>query len=441
MTEASRATLVLQVFSVVLIAILAALFVVTMQRYENLKNSASEGALWAVTQFDRETRKLSREIGITLRQPVIDIEAMERVSTKYDIVYSRLNLLEIGTFDRPFEAYAPSEVLIKEIRTELFSLVGIFDRMSAGEVLSREDLSDVYVSIGSVLDRSERLVASEIAVQANVESDDRAALVKPQLTSAAIAATLLVSILALVVLLRRQLSSVKAAKTEVEMVAADLRNQVDQAVGDVRSREEEIIERLSTAAGHKDGETELHTRRVAAYSEAVALCYGFDKAASHDIRLASLMHDIGKVGIPDVILQKAGRLTDSEFDVMKTHTVVGDEILKESSAPLLQLASVIARSHHERWDGAGYPDGLAGEDIPLAGRIVALADNFDALTSARVYKSAWTVDNALSHISTNAGQQFDPACVRAFEAALPKILEIRNALMEPVALKVSASGM
>lgn len=136
------------------------------------------------------------------------------------------------------------------------------------------------------------------------------------------------------------------------------------------------------------------------------------------------MHDIGKVAIPDAVLLKKGMLTEQEFAEMQKHTTVGCDILRESKSSLLQLAAEIAGSHHERWDGQGYPLRLAGSAIPLSGRIVALADNFDALTTARPYKEAWSVEMAVEHIFGRAGSQFDPACVQAFERALPLIMRI-----------------
>ncbi|RYE58398.1 MAG: HD domain-containing protein, partial [Rhizobiaceae bacterium] len=172
-------------------------------------------------------------------------------------------------------------------------------------------------------------------------------------------------------------------------------------------------------------ETASHTIRVGAYSEAIARAFGLDERLCSDIKLASPMHDIGKVAIPDTVLLKKGKLTEGEFAEMQKHTVAGCDILKESKSGLLQLAAEIAGSHHERWDGQGYPLRKSGEDIPLSGRIVAIADNFDALTTARPYKDAWPVEDAVEHIRQRAGSQFDPACVRAFLIALPAILEIK----------------
>jgi putative two-component system response regulator len=214
------------------------------------------------------------------------------------------------------------------------------------------------------------------------------------------------------------------ARNKLADKAEWLRVEVDKAVHELREREEEIIDRLTIAASYKDEDTARHTRRVGAYSEAIAKAYGLDPSACHDIRLASPMHDIGKVAIPDALLLKSGKLTEQEFAVMQRHTLVGCDILRESKSSLLQLAAEIAGSHHERWDGQGYPFRLAGKAIPLPGRIVALADNFDALTTARPYKEAWTVDRTVDHIRERGGTQFDSECVEAFDRALEEIIEI-----------------
>jgi putative two-component system response regulator len=215
------------------------------------------------------------------------------------------------------------------------------------------------------------------------------------------------------------------ARNKLADKAEWLRVEVDKAIAELRAREEEIIDRLSIAASYKDAETASHTKRVGIYSEAIARAYGLSIELCADIRLASPMHDIGKVGIPDSVLLKKGKLTEQEFAEMQKHTIVGCAILRESNSSLLQLAAEIAGSHHERWDGQGYPSRLAGNAIPLSGRIVALADNFDALTTERPYKEAWPAQKAVDHILERAGSQFDPRCVDAFVLALPDILRSR----------------
>lgn len=196
-----------------------------------------------------------------------------------------------------------------------------------------------------------------------------------------------------------------------------LRSEVEKATRDLREREEEIIHRLALAAGYKDQETADHTRRMAHYCRLVAEGLGLEPELCREIELAAPMHDIGKVGIRDAVLLKPGPLDAAERAHMNEHTAIGSAILDGSKSRLMKLAAEIAATHHERWDGSGYPRGLAGEAIPLAGRIAAVADVFDALTTARPYKQAWSVDSALDHLCERAGIEFDPACVEAFRKA------------------------
>ena len=218
--------------------------------------------------------------------------------------------------------------------------------------------------------------------------------------------------------------SLARARRQLADQAEWLRREVDRAVFELRQREQEIIHRLTLAAGYKDPETSRHTLRVAAYSEAIGFEYGLSEQSCNDIRLAAPMHDIGKVAMPDTVLLKQGRLTEAEYRQMQAHAQIGSDILARSHSSLLQLASEIAASHHERWDGQGYPNRLAGTAIPISGRIVCIADNFDALTTERPYKPAWSFDRTVEHIIGRAGTQFDPDCVSAFQRALPKIQAI-----------------
>lgn len=218
--------------------------------------------------------------------------------------------------------------------------------------------------------------------------------------------------------------SLAEARRQLAERAEWLRREVDKAVRELREREEEIIHRLTLAAGYKDPDTARHTMRVALYSEAIARELGINEERCRDIRLAAPMHDIGKVGIPDTVLLKQGKLTENEFRQMQRHAQIGSDILAKSHSSLLQLAAEIASSHHERWDGQGYPNRIAGEEIPLSGRIVCIADNFDALTSERPYKPAWSYEQTVTHILERSGSQFDPVCVAAFKRALPRIQEV-----------------
>ncbi|MFA7416399.1 MAG: HD domain-containing phosphohydrolase [Rhizobium sp.] len=236
--------------------------------------------------------------------------------------------------------------------------------------------------------------------------------------------------------------SLARARRQLADQAEWLRREVDRAVGELRQREQEIIQRLTLAAGYKDPDTSRHTRRVAAYSEAIAVQLGLTPQRCNDIRLAAPMHDIGKAAMPDKVLLKQGRLTEAEYRQMQVHAQIGSDILANSHSSLLRLASEIAASHHERWDGQGYPNRLAGEDIPVSGRIVCIADSFDALTTERPYKPAWSFERTVEHIVSRAGTQFDPQCVAAFERALPKIREVmendRKEQMQESAIRAAA---
>jgi putative two-component system response regulator len=185
----------------------------------------------------------------------------------------------------------------------------------------------------------------------------------------------------------------------------------------------EVMERLARAAELRDDDTGLHTRRVAGLAGDLATAMGLPDDQVSALRLAATLHDIGRIGIPDSVLLKPGRLTPEEWEVMKTHTVIGARILAEGSSEVLRLAEHIARSHHERWDGGGYPMGLAGTEIPLPARIVALADVYDALTSDRPYRPAWAVPRVLDEIRSGRGTHFDPAVVDAFMARVaPRVV-------------------
>lgn len=187
----------------------------------------------------------------------------------------------------------------------------------------------------------------------------------------------------------------------------------------------QVIQRLGRAAEYRDNETGLHILRMSHFSQVIALAYGLSPKQAEDLLHAAPMHDIGKIGIRDDILLKPGKLTAEEFTEMQRHPLIGAEILGDADSHLLQLAQQVALYHHEKWDGTGYPHGLKGEEIPLEARIVALCDVFDALTSTRPYKSAWSVEDTLAHLQAQKGKHFDPQLVDLLEQELPKILEIR----------------
>ena len=224
----------------------------------------------------------------------------------------------------------------------------------------------------------------------------------------------------------RNLLALRKSQQQLANRAAWLAEEVSKATAEIAAREKEAILRLSRAAEYRDPETGSHLLRMSNYTRLVAAQLGLPPAEQELLLEASPMHDIGKVGTPDHILLKPGRLTPEEFEIMKQHATIGYEILRDSVSPLLQCAAKLAMAHHEKFDGSGYPQGLAGEAIPLHGRIVAVADVFDALTSERPYKKAWTLEAAVDFLKTNAGSHFDPVCVEAFLAVWPQVLEIRQ---------------
>jgi putative two-component system response regulator len=203
-----------------------------------------------------------------------------------------------------------------------------------------------------------------------------------------------------------------------------LEREVHRRTAAIRQREEEIAIRLLVAAGMRDQETGAHVRRIGLFSAAVGEALGWDRSRTADIRVAAPMHDIGKIGIPDAILLKPGRLTDDEYRVMQQHTVIGARMLGGSDISLLNMSSEIALCHHEKWDGSGYPNGLRGEEIPIAARIVAIVDVYDAMVHRRVYKAAIPEFEVLDAMAQAAGRHFDPQLFEVFKGILPVIRQI-----------------
>jgi putative two-component system response regulator len=204
-----------------------------------------------------------------------------------------------------------------------------------------------------------------------------------------------------------------------------LADEVAKATEEIVTRERETLFCLGRAAEFRDPETHEHIVRMSNYSKLIGLQMGLSDEEAEILLLAAPLHDIGKLGTPDNILLKPGKLTTEEFVIMKQHTVIGGKILSNSNSPILQVGALIAMSHHEKFDGSGYPAGTKGKDIPLYGRIVAVADVFDALTSERPYKKAWELERATTLIRESSGGHFDPDVVEAFFAVLPQILEIK----------------
>jgi HD-GYP domain-containing protein (c-di-GMP phosphodiesterase class II) len=209
----------------------------------------------------------------------------------------------------------------------------------------------------------------------------------------------------------------RARQGELESALAD------HALGRRRELEAaalDTLRRLAKAAEYRDDNTPEHTQRVGHLAARLARAVGRDDRTVWLLRQAAPLHDLGKIAVPDSVLLKPGKLTGEEFEVVKTHAVLGARVLAGGDSDLLLCAECVARSHHERWDGTGYPDGLAGEEIPLEGRLVHVADVFDVLVHERPYKESWTVEAAADEIRQGAGTQFDPEVVRAFDALDPR---------------------
>ena len=228
----------------------------------------------------------------------------------------------------------------------------------------------------------------------------------------------------------RNMLLVGDARKQLADRAAWLADEVRKATAQIVARERETVFRLCKAAEYRDPETGAHILRMAHYSQLIARGLGLPVADQDLLLEAAPMHDIGKVGIADKILLKPGRLDAEEFEIMKQHAVYGYELLQGSSSLVLQAGAEIARGHHEKFDGTGYPLGISGTDIPIFSRIVAVADVFDALTSERPYKSAWTLEAAVDFLVKGSGSHFDPDCVQAFLDAWDDAMAIRSRFQE-----------
>ncbi len=209
-----------------------------------------------------------------------------------------------------------------------------------------------------------------------------------------------------------------------------LQQEVEKATKSLVDREHETLQILGKTAEYKDPETASHVARVAKYSKLLAREYGLSQKEQDIIFYAAPFHDLGKVGIEDKILLKPGKLDEDEFKIMKTHAQIGYEILKDSKSEYLQAGAVIALTHHEKWNGSGYPNALTSENIHIFGRIVSIADVFDALTSFRPYKKAWSFEEALKYLDDKSGKDFDPKMVEIFKNKIDEVKEIYNSYLE-----------
>ena len=215
-------------------------------------------------------------------------------------------------------------------------------------------------------------------------------------------------------------------REELKAEVALRTKELEIALATIKTASLETIYRLSVASEFKDEDTGSHIKRMSLYSAAIARRMGLDETAIENILYASPMHDVGKIGIPDYILQKPAKLDPDEWEIMKQHTVIGAKILKDSTARLITTGESIAYSHHEKWDGSGYPDGIKGEAIPIACRIASIADVFDALSSKRPYKEPFPVEKSMAIIVEGRGSHFDPDVVDAFLSVQEELLEIKK---------------
>lgn len=220
------------------------------------------------------------------------------------------------------------------------------------------------------------------------------------------------------------------ARVKTHLALYDQNRELDRKVReqtrDIHATRLKIIQRLGRAAEFKDDSTGMHVIRMSHYARILGIAAGMGEAMADMMLDAAPMHDIGKIGIPDRILQKTEALDDEEWRIMQTHTQMGQDIIGDDNSELLTMANAVAISHHEHWDGSGYPNQLVGNDIPMVGRIVAIADVFDALTSIRPYKKAWSVDKALAYLQEHAGTQFDANLVSLFIENIEQILVIKE---------------
>ncbi len=227
---------------------------------------------------------------------------------------------------------------------------------------------------------------------------------------------------------KAQQDEIKAFQADLEAMVEARTRELQQALRDLDKAHVETIHHLAAAAEYKDEDTADHIQRMSAYSAVIAQGLGLDRDEVELIRISSPMHDVGKIGIPDNILLKPGKLDPEEWEIIKTHTSIGGRILGAGASDYMNMGTIVALSHHEKWDGSGYPSGLSGEDIPLPGRICAVADVFDALVSKRPYKEAFPTEKALAIMRQGRGAHFDPQVLDVFLERIDQILAIKGDL-------------
>ena len=233
----------------------------------------------------------------------------------------------------------------------------------------------------------------------------------------------------------RNLLTLRRQQLALEDKRRLLEGMVEEATREVRDREKETLMRLARAGEFRDEETGYHLVRMARYSRLIADAIGLEREEAETIELAAPLHDIGKIGIPDQILLKKDKLDGVEWDTMRSHPIIGHEILKGSASKYVRMGSLIALGHHEKYDGSGYPNGLVSDHIALCARIVAVADVYDALTSARPYKKAWSATEAFEFLQQQRGRHFDPHLVDAFTGVKSAVERIQGELRDPEAVR------